>query len=568
MSQDRIRADSSQSRPTWEPVDPILTIVARLGIGAESGVTRSPPLGRAPDVVDALRKSGVPIAAVIEEDHPDLDWLFDAKEYRELLAEHRLRRNEYETEFRAFLEATRSAELPVLIIKACGVFPYESSNLDLLVPPERMPECAELLTSLGFVYLRNYREDHKTLHKKFDKGRGIACFHLHHQVSWVGSVFVSPDAMWRGRQPLPGFEGAWQLDPSRQVEQVIAHAVYEKAAVSLGDLRRVLLRIAEDGVDPGQIAADAAARGWLPGLQLGVRALAAMERASCATRRIADLFDPGSSESPMECEGPTIPLGKWKSRALFVRKILGCRTDPLGERARLLFVYLWSKFHSLTGIPYHRPLLVALSGMDGAGKSYYRTRLHDLLTNCDISVRSIWARGGSTGFLLWLKGVARRSTGPSGPFAVQPSENQLSRSWQRLLWPWVVVLELLGTYLVRVVPLLLVRRIVLCDRHVLDAAVDLSFRLGDENLQARIAWRLFEFLAPRPGLHFLLDVSPQEAARRKDLEVSATRLEERRQRYQTFRSRDVRVIDTERDREEVADELGEILLHAILEEDS
>jgi thymidylate kinase len=436
------------------------------------------------------------------------------------------------------------------------------------VPPERMGEAADLLTSLGFVHLRNYREDHKTLHKKFDRGRVVACFHLHHQVSWVGSVFLSPDAIWRQRQLLPGFEGAWQLHPSHLVEQAIAHAVYEKATISLAELRRVLVSIAQGGVDPGQIAADAAERGWLAGLRLGIRALAAIEQASCETRRIADLFEAGPSGSPIECRGPTIPLGRWKGRALFVRKILGCRTDPLAKRARLLFGFLWSKFHSLTRIPYHRPLLVALSGMDGAGKSYYRNRLHDLLTNCDIGVRSVWARGGSTDFVLWLKGVARRATGPSGPFAVQPTDNQLGKSWQRLLWPWVVVLELLGTYLLRVVPALLGRRIALCDRYVLDAAVDLSFRLGDENVQARTAWRLIEFLAPRPDLHFLFDVSPREAARRKDLEVSAAHLEERRRRYQTFRSADVRVIDTERDQDDVADEVGEILLRAILEEDS
>jgi hypothetical protein len=114
-------------------------------------------------------------------------------------------------EFRAFLEETRCADLPVLVIKSAGEFPYESSNLDLLVPEERMEEAARILTSHGFLHLRTYREPQKTLHKRFDRARPGAVFHLHHELSWVGAIFST--CVPSGKSEALADSGAWRLSP-------------------------------------------------------------------------------------------------------------------------------------------------------------------------------------------------------------------------------------------------------------------------------------------------------------------------------------------------------------------
>ena len=136
-----------------EPADPILVILGALGFGAAD---RNPVMAPAAEVIEAIRRSKLPLATLQESDCPGLDWLFESSEYRELAAEHQRRREMYEQEFRSLLEETRRRDLPVIVIKSTGGFPYESSNLDLLVPANRMDEAAGMLTSLGFLH-RHFR---------------------------------------------------------------------------------------------------------------------------------------------------------------------------------------------------------------------------------------------------------------------------------------------------------------------------------------------------------------------------------------------------------------------------
>ena len=98
-------------------------------------------------------------------------------------------------------------------------------------------------------------------------------------------------------------------------------------------------------------------------------------------------------------------------------------------------------------------------------------------------------------------------------------------------------------------------RVVICDRYILDAAVDLSFRLG-EDPDRWLCWRLLKRMAPDPRLHVLFDASADETLRRKDLELDRGAIEERRRRYRKLRSPAVEVIDTERDPDVVAEQVA------------
>jgi len=537
--------------PRADSADPILSILAALGFGRTDPSQRPPSI---PAVVEAIRRSKLPLATLREEEHPGLEWLFESSQYRELAAEHRQRREEYQREFRAFLEEARCADLPVLVIKSAGEFPYESSNLDLLVPEERMEEAARILTSHGFLHLRTYREPHKTLHKRFDRARPGAVFHLHHELSWVGAIFLDRRSVWERSEALAGFPGAWRLSPTHLVEQTIAHAVYEKAAVSVADLRRVLASIDSGGVDGARLRRDARELGWSGGLDLGAAALVALEQRILRSERLRRVLDapllPARSRDEL-----AVSLGTWRCRRLFLRKIARSRDETILERLGTLRVFLFAKLRSALRLPPYRGILVALSGVDGSGKSYYRDRLQSFLEECDVPVKAVWARGGSTDLVIRLKRLLRRATPASSSVQAQPTGAVLRAGWQRTLWPWVVSAELLWSYIFTVMPARLWGRVVVCDRYVLDASVDLSFRLA-ENPDRRLCWRLLRKLAPRPRLHLLFDASADEMLRRKEMELDRHAIEERQERYRSLRGPAVERIDTERDPDLVAEEVA------------
>jgi thymidylate kinase len=204
--------------------------------------------------------------------------------------------------------------------------------------------------------------------------------------------------------------------------------------------------------------------------------------------------------------------------------------------------------------------------MDGSGKSFHVSRLHEFLDQCDVASATLWARGGNSAVMLRLKAAARHLCGGAGgPLRPRGAGEHLRPGWLRRTWPWIVCADLLLTYLVRVWPRLLARRVVLCDRHTLDAAVDLSFRLDEPAPRQRWSWQVLERLTPTPDLHLLLDLPADVALRRKNLEGDAAHVEIRRRRYLAYAPQSVIIVDSGQPVEAVAAEIRGIALRTLME---
>lgn len=174
--------------------------------------------------------------------------------------------------------------------------------------------------------------------------------------------------------------------------------------------------------------------------------------------------------------------------------------------------------------------VVALSGLDGAGKSTQAELLVDTLDRLGHDAVAVWTRLAAEGWVWELRHrVARiigllvrlRRRGAARP-EVRPGSGRpdeitaLRQSSPALTQAWATFVALANVYAhQRAVARHVGRgRIVVCDRWVLDSIVHLRARFGEER-----AWRpqalLIRLLSPRPVRAFLLDIPAEVAQTRK-----------------------------------------------------
>jgi hypothetical protein len=111
---------------------------------------------------------------------------------------------------------------------------------------------------------------------------------------------------------------------------------------------------------------------------------------------------------------------------------------------------------------------------------------------------------------------------PSDPAHREAERAQFAaRPLVRALWPWLVCLELGAAYLVRVRWPLMRGEVVIAERYVLSALIELAARLDRPEIARSPAGRALRLLAPRPDRNYWLAVDPAAALARREDEESA-----------------------------------------------
>ena len=217
----------------------------------------------------------------------------------------------------------------------------------------------------------------------------------------------------------------------------------------------------------------------------------------------------------------------------------------------------------------HRPRVIALSGIDGSGKSSQARLLRETLERLGYEAAVEWSPFGQNAWLDRLAGPAKRLLGRSQRFrAGDPAhETGLERTSGTALrersaavnqaWATVVsfanALSQLGT---------IARhtrrgRVVIYDRYALDSTVQLRFRYGT-NGGFSLQRSLIGLLAPKPLAAFYLDIPPEASLDRKDDRWTLADLEAQARLYrEEYERRGVVRLDGLRAKDELAAEIGE-----------
>ena len=176
-----------------------------------------------------------------------------------------------------------------------------------------------------------------------------------------------------------------------------------------------------------------------------------------------------------------------------------------------------------------RGAVVALSGLDGSGKSTQAAALRDALNSLGVDAEVEWtkiARNPSIQRVAQsvkrvLRLVARRGTAAptavSGPGAVVDDPARALRQRSALLtFGWTMYVSVTNAYWQRRATKrhLDAGRVVVCDRYVLDSTAHLRYRYGDKR-HYPLQTAVIRLLSPKPLKAWFLDVSPEAAFARK-----------------------------------------------------
>jgi thymidylate kinase len=210
-----------------------------------------------------------------------------------------------------------------------------------------------------------------------------------------------------------------------------------------------------------------------------------------------------------------------------------------------------------------RSVVVAFSGLDGAGKSTQAAALQGALERLGVRAKVVWRPLGDNA-VLDLIGKPAKSLLRSlrfGPFrelaersaagAVMSSPGGGEpRGAVTSAWATFVVLLNLAAQRQAAARVALRGRVVIYDRHVLDSAVRMRFLYGRAG-RSRLQRLLMRTAAPRARFAYLLEISPETSARRKP----DWTLEQLRRQAELYReeaaAHGVRRLDGERGRDEL-----------------
>lgn len=203
--------------------------------------------------------------------------------------------------------------------------------------------------------------------------------------------------------------------------------------------------------------------------------------------------------------------------------------------------------------------------MDGAGKSTQIEILVDHWRDTGLVPVRLWARGGYTPGMEWLKRTARRCLGKSIVPAAGPSAARtraLSRGSTRKWWLRLAILDLIWLYAIAIRWWRWRGRPVVCDRYWNDTELDFELNFPQEQVRNWWLWKLLRWSACRPTHQFLLLIPVDESMRRsvaknEPFPDSPEVLQKRLAAYESWRTNGQwHLLDGRQPREDLAREIA------------
>ena len=530
------------------------------------------------EVLRILRINRIPLLMIESNERYILHSHFLKRELPREKAKYKVARNEYKTVRREFL----NEGIENILFKSTGLapsFPYTSDNLDVLIKPSYQEKTRKILQKLGYVELRNVEEPQKFLFRRFREGESVSAIHLHTQIGW-GVPFLDNDLIWNGNYRISEDDPIVTIPtPMVGLLVTLAHTFYEDKEVNLLNLLRVHQSLGEN-VNWEDALSQVRERGWLDGFLFSLLLYSHLEEKLLGESRAPDSMIKYASEKLsgfsalyfrkiQDRDSLQMPLkiSFVFSKMLYYKKIIRDRNTRLTHKFYdIIATLLWGaelklKVHS------QPPMLISISGVDGSGKTLQSRLLLKAFRQCDVRTKYVWSRCGCSSFGRIVLGSGKalsrflRFDKSMKSLSLQNDRTtlghqQLENRFIRFFWTLAIILEMTLTYNLKVRIPLLFGKVVICDRYLLDALVEIGFSTREKSGHDGFCSTLLRLVTPSPNMSFLIDVSPRVVLERKSEEFSEADLNRQTLLYRELGKRfDVILVDAERPSVEVSEDI-------------
>ncbi len=478
-----------------------------------------------------VEKHNLPLDEVITVNELIKDPLVNSECVKQVLELDRERHQRIRNEFVAFRKCLDEAQIPYVLLKAVRGVPYRSSNIDILLPECDFDRVDQILIELGYLYNPLWPAHYKLLYDKISASRytGSGIFHVHKCVSWY-SPFIEQEVIFSTAVDnketgvrMPGTEVALAI--------IGCHAIYEDACVKFIDLHKVLCLLKRGPVDWTWLWKFARNRGFASGLALFFLILDRQHRTYIGQPLFNEelihqieshlsRLDGTRHHYQRSIAGRDL-LSPYKISKYFARRCLFAqlKRSPLMDVPTKTAIGVHILRHGvkqITRIFTQPPMLMAICGPDGCGKTTQVERVANTMEAFAIKSVCSWVRIGDSPLLNFFKAPFRRRVRAEVDAGKSSEQGMFKSRIVRAIWPVVAVTDYIIRQYTTISLSYLRQRVVIADRYHVDALVDLAMRCGPDVLKKR--WIVTAMrLLPKAQPAFVLEV-PDETlySRRKE----------------------------------------------------
>ena len=164
--------------------------------------------------------------------------------------------------------------------------------------------------------------------------------------------------------------------------------------------------------------------------------------------------------------------------------------------------------------------MIAISGIDGAGKSTQIELLKKAYEKNGQKVFIFWSRGGYTPGMEKLKSFLRKKKNSHITEKRGKSVNRselFSKSYIRKTWLILSILDLIYNYTVNLRIKKLTGKKIIFDRYIYDTYIDFKLNFPDDGFEKWFLWKFLNFFALNPEKQLILIISVEESLKRSKL---------------------------------------------------
>ena len=476
-----------------------------------------------------VEKHNLPLDEIITVNELTNDPLVNSECMKQVLELDREHHRRVRDEFVAFREHLDEARIPYVLLKAVHGVPYRSSNIDILLPECDFDRVDRILVELGYLYNPLRPARYKRLYDRISGSNTSGIVHVHKCVSWY-SPFVEPELIFSTAVDskekdvrMPGTEVALAI--------IGCHAIYEDACVKFIDLHKILCLLNRGPVDWNWLWKFAKNRGFASGLALFFLIIDSQHRTYMGqplfndelTHQIESYLSrlDGTKHHYQRSIASQNLLSPYKISKYFARRCLfaqlkRCNLIDIPSKIATGIYILREGVKQITRIFPQPPMLLAICGPDGCGKTTQVERVINALKTFEIQSVSSWVRIGDSPLLNFFKAPFRRRLRAEVDAGEASEQGVFKSRIVRAIWPVVAVADYIIRQYATISVSYLRQRVVIADRYHVDALADLAMRCGPDVLKKR--WIVTAMhLLPKAQPAFVLEV-PDEIlhSRRKE----------------------------------------------------